>query len=457
MKKTMYSKIKNFLFIPLLSMCLLLNGTPSRSEDNAGYDAMYARIKAELKEEIYQEIKGKLRDEINEDMRAMIEEEVALFVSKQNYWTRQRAASNFKHPEMINASTRRIVQQLIPAITAQECIPDSRLDMFVGGKGVQPDVQIGAGFATSTDPLYAAKPGYVDETEYDTEGGEEELQGSIEQALRQRGSILLPKGTLQGESSTTWAHLSTNRINIQGFSILPVLVIGDISTENVKRDIFIQNFALKYGLLNNLQTEIKFPLRGQYERVTVTDTSEDTRSKFGIGDIELGVSRQIGWEGGYMPDLIAALSVKAPTGKSPYNRTIGLGTGHWAAKGSLIAAKASDPAVVFGSLSYTWNFQRNNIDNYGDIKPGNTIGYSIGTAIALSYQTAINFSFDHSITQKTKRDDRYLTGSFINSASIKIGSNWAVNENLLLDFGVSFGVTDDAPDVSVELRVPYTF
>ncbi|MDD5669212.1 MAG: hypothetical protein PHE58_04180, partial [Candidatus Omnitrophica bacterium] len=89
--------------------------------------------------------------------------------------------------------------------------------------------------------------------ELEVRGGRER---AIERTLTDKGGMLLPWRTLQIEPSFTTAHFSSNRINIQGFSILPVLVIGDMSTESVKRDIFIEAVSLKYGILRNLQGEV---------------------------------------------------------------------------------------------------------------------------------------------------------------------------------------------------------
>ncbi len=154
--------------------------------------------------------------------------------------------------------------------------------------------------------------------------------------------------------------------------------------------------------------------------------------------------------------MVFAVSAKTPTGKDPYNRPIGLGTGHWAIRSSLIAAKSSDPAVMFGSISYTRNFERD-ITDYGKVKPGDTIGYSLGSAIALSYQASINFQFEHYITSKLKKDGELQNGTFLNAASLKYGFNWAVSENWSVNFSVSHGLTADAPDYVVEVRFPYTF
>ncbi len=102
---------------------------------------------------------------------------------------------------------------------------------------------------------------------------------AIEETLIKKGGLLLPKGTWQYEPSLTYAHLSANNISIQGITILPVLVIGSIDSQKVKRDITIANQTLRYGLLDNWQVDVRGPYKFQYERVSTGDTSDITASQ----------------------------------------------------------------------------------------------------------------------------------------------------------------------------------
>lgn len=361
--------------------------------------------------------------------------------------------------ETKDEAIRRIVREMIEK---EMKASDRELDAMVASGGTTPELELGGmtkGLKASEFQLASAAGASTETTpaDEDVTGGKERVE-SIEQTLVQRGSILLGKGKFQVEPSITWAHFSSNRINIQGFTVLPVLVIGDISTETTKRDIFIQTMAFKYGLFNNFQTEVRVPYRYEHDRIISTDLLTDTtRTDHGFGDVEFGVSRQIGWEHAWMPDLVTSFNVKTPSGEGPYNNPIAMGTGHWAVRGALVAAKSSDPAVIFGSASYTYTLERDDIKNFGAVKPGDIIAYSLGTAIALSYQTAINFSFDHSVTLKMIRNDRHVRGSFVNSANFKTGFTYAYNERSSMDFSVSIGLTQDSPDVTVAMRFPYLF
>ena len=280
----------------------------------------------------------------------------------------------------------------------------------------------------------------------------------IEKILIERGGVLLKKGTWQIDPSLTYVHTSANKIAVEGYTVLPVLVIGEISTERVKRDILIQSITARYGVRNNLQLELTVPHRYQHERITVeSPASETIRDLSGLGDVSAGVFYQCAYEKGMIPDMVAGLSVKAPTGKEPYGHDIGLGTGHWGLKSTLVAVKASDPAILFSNLGYTYNFQRSDIEGFGTIKPGNSVNYGVGVAFALNYQIALSFQLSQSITEKMRLNGNSVPSSYSNVAQLKYGLTWSLSKDLSCEFSASHGLTTDSPDLVLELSFPFKF
>jgi len=426
-------------------------------------------IRAQIKKELQVEQIPVIEQLVKDEVRRVYDQESARYSSSRMLLSK---TDQLAEGETLDEAIHRIVWEVYDAeVEARKVsgeasiVSDAVLDAQVAGTGIDPDTAIQGGFVKkpALEPEYRLAKAVGEETEeppndMDIEGTEGvERPESIERTMQQKGSVLLPKGRRIFEPSFTYAHFSTNRINIQGVTILDVFTIGPVSTQKIQRDMFIQTFGFKYGLAENLQGDLRIPFRYEFDRISNSDqTAEETRSKGGLGDIDVSVARQIGWEEGWRPDLIASLGVKSNTGQPIYNNSIGLGTGHWAVRGSLVAAKSSDPAVVFGSLSYTHSFKRS-FSNYGEIEPGDTIGYSVGLALALSYQTAINFSFDQSITQKLKRGGEAVVGSFVNSSNFKTGLNWALNERASVDVSASVGLTEDSPDFAVEVRLPVYF
>jgi hypothetical protein len=279
----------------------------------------------------------------------------------------------------------------------------------------------------------------------------------IQKALIQRGGLLLKKGKLQVEPSFTYAHVSANNITIDGYTILPVLVIGTIQKLETKRDILISTLAARYGLKDDLQLDFKVPFRYQFNRESSGSTSETTEKGGGLGDIQGGLFYQFAYEKGAMPDMICGVTVKSRTGREPYGRNIGTGTGHWAIKGSVVAVKSSDPAILFAKIGYGYNIQRKNIPNYGTIRPGDTYEYGMGVAFALNYQLAISLQLEQSIGTKMRLNHNPVPGSFTNVVNFKYGATWAINKNFSCEVSATNGLTTDAPSFVLDISFPYTF
>ncbi len=453
------SKVKKVIQILLCYQLLTITGSTTcvLSQETDSIIELKNQIKKEIYQELFGQILAAIKKEVHNEFRNYFKKG-GRPIDKYPLFTKNltiKKALNHRVQDEISQAHQLFSDHGIK-------VSDIELDAYhASGFSTQAKLPSGIQKSLTAGEIYLASAANTasttdDETLSEITAGEEKPE-SIERVLKQRGSMLLPKGTLQFEPSIIYSHFSTNRINVDGLLLLDVFAIGEISTESIQRDIFIQTFGFKYGLLDNFQAETRIPFREEHDRYTKTSGSESTDYSSGIGDIEISASRQIGWEDGWMPDLIANLSVKTTSGRDPYNRNIGMGTGHWGLRGSLIAAKSSDPVVIFGSLSYTYNFERDNIENLGDIDPGDSIAYSFGTAIALSYKTAINFAFSHSLTTKTLRNGEAVPGSFLNVAALKIGLNWALNERASIDCGVSIGITESAPDLTLELRFPMTF
>ena len=242
----------------------------------------YKKLKKELKEELYAEIRAELYEEFNAQIHQLVADnirrELKAQLAQQIIQSREelQAYVNDDRPplmpgERLDYVVRQTVAEVFRTGQWQQYISDEELDQIVAGNEIRPELGIRGGYNKTpqvTPSLLARGKGKADrmtKEDYDLAAGEIR-QESIERTLQSKGSILLAKGKFQVEPSFTWAHFSSNRINIEGFSILPVLVIGDISVQETRRDVFISNFAVKYGLLNNLQAEVKVPFRAQFNR-----------------------------------------------------------------------------------------------------------------------------------------------------------------------------------------------
>ncbi|HBG46623.1 MAG TPA: hypothetical protein DDW94_06480 [Deltaproteobacteria bacterium] len=295
-----------------------------------------------------------------------------------------------------------------------------------------------------------------------------------------RGGLLLPQGKFALDLGLSYAHFSESQIYVDGFALLPVLVIGEVTVEKIKRDIFIISPTGKVGITDRVQLELTVPYRYQRESFFRPDVAvgEDEVINYdqGKGDIYGTVLVHALQETATMPHLLAGLTFKSRTGQSvfeidPTKGEMPMGTGFNSLKGTLSFIKSSDPAVVFLNLGYTHSFPRKNtlfvaeqdpdtqeivyVSRQLKLSPGDAYEFGFGAAYALSYRLSVNMQYQHSLTLETQKDGERIAGSLINASSIRLGGNWAWSDKLSIDLSTTFGLTSDAPDDVLELRLSF--
>lgn len=283
----------------------------------------------------------------------------------------------------------------------------------------------------------------------------EDLRG-LEAALQRRNLLLLPPGGLEVETSYTYSHSSFDAISIEGFALLPVLVIGDIVSERVRRDTLIGEFSARVGLPLDSQADISIPYRYvSSERITASQPAEEIDDENnGIGDIQIGLSNQVFFARGPWPDVLARIEWKPPTAEDPFENDadLALGTGFHSIRPTLTFVKAVDPAVLITSLSYTFNIEDNK--PVGDVDPGDIVGISVATAVALSTDLSINFGWSQDFQSKSTVDNFDVPGSSGTVGKFQFGFSYILTDQTSVDFSLGIGLTSDAPDLDATLAFP---
>lgn len=300
---------------------------------------------------------------------------------------------------------------------------------------------------------------------------------SIERLLVTRGNVLLSQGQIEIEPSFQYAHFSSQQLAVSGFAILPSLVIGQISTQRIQRDILIPAITVRGGIFDWLQADAVVPYRWQRDRITDSlATVEGEATNAGIGDIEGGLSLQVLRERGLIPDMILGFRYKTRTGEDPFEvqpkQTIGgttlfepaLGTGFETYRPGLTLVKSVDPAIIFGGVGVVLSQARDvtlQNNRVAEIDPGNSWEFNVGFAFALNPDISLNAQYVQRFTGHTnfKSDslDIELPGTTLNVGTANFGFTWALSRYLAMDFALGIGLTEDAPAVTAQIRFPIRF
>jgi hypothetical protein len=291
----------------------------------------------------------------------------------------------------------------------------------------------------------------------------------------EKGGSLIGAGRLVVEPAITYSTYSREKVSISGFTIFEAILIGRINVGRIQRHIIAPSLTLRYGLTDlELSTRIPYLIRTDDESFPAGETiSHFDATDAELGDIEVAAFYHLLGEGRTRPDIIIGLTGKTDTGRDPYGlkkitvensspklAEFPTGSGHWGLAGTVIFVKSSDPAVLFLNTSYFLNFGRDvgvvGGQNFGEIDPGDSIEYQFGLVLGLNERLAMNFSFSQRITWDSEQNGRKLRDSGANAALANFGMTYAFSRQLSVDVVTGIGMTDDAPDFTIGVRLPIT-
>ena len=300
-------------------------------------------------------------------------------------------------------------------------------------------------------------------------------------------------GKFSIETGITYTHYDTRALVLNGFLALDSIFLGDINIDRIKADNWTLDLTARYNVAQRWQFDINVPVvyrdssysSGGAGGSGQSESTASVKRDPTLGDVNVGVAYKFLDETESLPDAVATLRIKAPTGKDPYGiklrevpgndnlavpESLPTGNGVWSITPGISLVKTYDPAVLFGSLSYTYNMQ----DSFSDISPeqgskvpgkvklGDSWQIGGGIAFALNEKMSMSFSVTDQFASKSKikrdgGDWRSITNSDYNAANFNIGMTFAASENLTIVPNLSIGLTDDSPDFSFSLKFPYYF
>ncbi|WP_339531268.1 hypothetical protein [Pseudomonas mucidolens] len=312
--------------------------------------------------------------------------------------------------------------------------------------------------------------------------------------LYDEASGFFGRGKFSVETGMTYARYDARQLTLNGFLALDSIFLGNINLDRIKADNWTLDLTGRYNLDNRWQFDVNVPV--VYRESTYQSgganggdpqaTSEESVSRDpAIGDVNFGVAYKFLDETPTLPDAVVSVRVKAPTGKEPFGiklvrstandnlyvpENLPTGNGVWSITPGISLVKTIDPAVLFGSISYTYNLEESFDDISSDINQkvggkvrlGNSFQIGAGVAFALNERMSMSFSVSDLIQRKSKLkpdggDWQSIVSSDANAGYFNVGMTIAASENLTIVPNLAIGLTDDAPDFTFSLKFPYYF
>jgi hypothetical protein len=360
-------------------------------------------------------------------------------------------------------------------------VPPSALAPLRGTGGAAPD----AGQAIT--PVGAAP------AQSQQQQQQQQTQAVAASTLFETPGVLTPKGHMVFEPSVSYSYSSSNRVALVGYTVIPALLIGLLDVREVKNNTTTATATFRYGLTNRFEVEGKVPYvyrsDSTISREIFTGTAQDNvfeTSGKAIGDVELAGRYQINDGGVEMPYFIAGLRFKTRTGRDPFQvvtdcqtRCVGqnvtgtglpldlpTGSGFYSLQPSLTWLMPSDPAIFFGTFSYTKNFKRDNVyrtvlsgeqEYLGEVRPGDVFGFNFGMGLALNEKASFSIGYDHNSVGRTYQGGVVVPGSVrVQLGTLLLGYSYRLNNKRSLSVSVGAGMTRDTPDVTLMVRMPFS-
>jgi hypothetical protein len=301
-------------------------------------------------------------------------------------------------------------------------------------------------------------------------------------------------GKFSFETGITYSRYDTRQLVLNGFLALDSIFLGAINLDRIKADTWTLDLTGRYNFNNRWQFDLNVPVvyrqstyqSGGGNNGAANVTTEDTvKESPAIGDVNFGIAYKFLDESVNTPDAVVTLRVKAPTGKDPFGiklirvddnsnlavpESLPTGNGVWSITPGISLVKTFDPAVLFGSLSYTHNLEESFDDissnpavkTPGKVRIGDSFQIGAGIAFALNEKMSMSFSVSDLVQRKSKLkedggDWQSVVSSDANAGYFNIGMTIAATDSLTIVPNLSIGMTDDAPDFQFSLKFPYYF
>ena len=266
---------------------------------------------------------------------------------------------------------------------------------------------------------------------------EDAAERALERTLALEGAVLLPPGTFEGVFALNYDYTETD------------LLGGDLRS---RRDRFISEFQLRYGLPFDAQLELALPFNrvtSRFDTPSGSISTKDTGS--GVGDFRIGFSKTLLRESQAGADLVGRLTWSTASGDSEDNG-VALTSNTEEVRASLSAVKRLDPVALSGRVGYEWSLENDDGVDFGD-----SFIFGVSASLAASPTVSLSAGLSGSFSGKATVNGIEVAGTDTNQATVSFGVSSVVGRNLLANASIGAGLTEDTADYSIGFTISRRF
>lgn len=266
-------------------------------------------------------------------------------------------------------------------------------------------------------------------------------------------TVLLSPGTFEVEVDFNYRN-SRNQYRLAQ--------VGYFERSSYSARNFEVGLSLRGGLAERLEGWVRVPF--SYTRVEDVSTNAWVRDdeSYRFGDVSFGLQYLFHEETASIPAITASLSINAPTGQKEYRRIeeewldpLDNGSGHWGISPGISFVRTTDPAIIYGGLSYTY-YVPQTISGYY-IEPGWKLSSYLGVGFALNEKLSLGGRVGYSYVGELTAEHTEVKGSAFEPMDLSLVGSYRIAEDMVVSPQVTYGLNSDSSNPSLSMRLTRRF
>ena len=255
-----------------------------------------------------------------------------------------------------------------------------------------------------------------------------EIATALESSLIRQGGAVLSPGTIELEPEVSYFYAEPDT--------------------QARRDALATGLTLRMGLPAGLQIDVHAPY-------VIRDRADGVGRSSGIGDIRLGLSKELSQDREGMPAVVVFGRLRTKTGD--IDRVPPTGFGQYALQTGITVSKRNEPALLYAGISYLISLGRAHLRDGSRIDAGNVFGARLGAYLAVTPDTSLNIGVSYNSSAPDRFNDERIEVTNRARGVVELGATTVIGYGRFLNIGIGIGVTPAAPRVSYSMSLPYRF